>query len=73
MQMYPSYINLILYYARYENPLKTNHVNWPKNVALNPGERDCYIDCLKKKRVYIVNYVIYIPKYEKLNPQNIHI
>ena len=30
---------LIPYHARYEKQLKTNHVNWPKNVALNPGER----------------------------------
>ena len=51
MQMYPSYINVIPYYARYEKLLKTNHVNWPKNVALNPG--DCYIDCLKKKKGFI--------------------
>ena len=59
MQMYPSYINAIPYYARYEKPLKTNYVNWPKNVAPNPGKRDqekniehgitCYIDCLKQK------------------------
>ena len=40
MQMYPNYINVIPYYARYEKPQKTNHVNWPKNVTLNPGERD---------------------------------
>ena len=39
MQMCLSYINVIPYYARYEKPLKTNHVNWPKNVALNTGER----------------------------------
>ena len=39
MQMYPSYINVMPYYARYEKPLKTNHVNWPKNVELNPGKR----------------------------------
>ena len=60
MQMYPSYINVIPYYARYEKPVKTEHVNWPKNVALNPGERDqgkniehwitCYIDCLKQNK-----------------------
>ena len=40
MQMYPSYINVMPYYARYEKTLKTNHVNWPKNVALNPKKRD---------------------------------
>ena len=34
MQMYPSYIDIIPYYARYEKPLKSSHVNWPKNVAL---------------------------------------
>ena len=58
MQMYPNYISVIPYYAKYEKPQKTNHVNWPKNVALNPGERDqekniehwitCYIDRLKQ-------------------------
>ena len=31
---------LISYHARYKKQLKTNHVNWPKNVARNPGERD---------------------------------
>ena len=50
---------LIPYHARYEKQLKTNHVNWPKNVARNPGKgiKDwknikhwitCYIDCLKQ-------------------------
>ena len=38
---------LIPYHARYEKQLKTNHVNWPKNVARNPGERD---QGLKKHR-----------------------
>ena len=78
---------LIPYHSRYEKQLKTNnHVNWPKNVARNPGKgiKDwknikhwitSYIDCLKQNgyKYFKIIWSLYQNRKLKLNPQNMHI